>query len=130
MIVTNVELKLADREPPGSLVLAYAMILVDDCLCIRDLKLIDGPKGPFVQFPNKVRGGLCPSCGKRVEVLDRFCCRCGIPQPAPGARMPQEHRGRPYRNDICYPIRSGTRREIEDAVIGAYREKAGKGVTA
>ena len=43
---------------------AYVRIVIDDCFMIRDLKIIRGPKGHFVDMPSK-RGKY----GRRHEII-------------------------------------------------------------
>lgn len=34
-------------------VLAYVSLTIDDCLAVRDIKIIKGDRGPFLSFPAK-----------------------------------------------------------------------------
>jgi stage V sporulation protein G len=49
MKVTGVRIRPANEE----FVKAYASICFDDCLVVYDIKVIQGPTGLFLSFPNR-----------------------------------------------------------------------------
>ncbi len=82
MEITNVRIVPVD-EPK---VRAYASIVLDDCLIVKDLKVIDSETKVFVAMPSKkMKDGT-------------------------------------YR-DMVHPLDRNTRKQIEDAVLNAYRRK-------
>jgi stage V sporulation protein G len=51
MQVTEVRIRPANEE----LVKAYASICFDDCFLVHDIRLIKGPTGLFISFPNRTQ---------------------------------------------------------------------------
>jgi stage V sporulation protein G len=49
MMITNVNVFRVDGEK----LMAYATVIFDHAFIIRDLRIIRGKNGPFVQMPNK-----------------------------------------------------------------------------
>jgi stage V sporulation protein G len=49
MQVTEVRIRLANEE----FVKAYASICFDDCFLVHDIRVIKGPTGLFISFPNR-----------------------------------------------------------------------------
>src|SRR4030095_1754546 len=49
--ITEVRIKL--MEEPGERLKAFCSITFDNCLVVRDLKIIDGSNGPFVAMPSR-----------------------------------------------------------------------------
>jgi stage V sporulation protein G len=49
MKVTEVKIRLANE----AFVKAYASICFDDCFLVHDLRVIKGPTGLFISFPNR-----------------------------------------------------------------------------
>jgi stage V sporulation protein G len=51
MKVTEVRIRPADEE----FVKAYASICFDDCFLVHDIRVIKGPTGLFISFPNRTQ---------------------------------------------------------------------------
>lgn len=51
MQVTEVRIRLAKEE----FVKAYASICFDDCFLVHDIRVIQGPTGLFISFPNRTK---------------------------------------------------------------------------
>jgi stage V sporulation protein G len=51
MKVTEVRIRLANED----LVKAYASICFDDCFLVHDIRVIKGPTGLFISFPNRTK---------------------------------------------------------------------------
>jgi stage V sporulation protein G len=51
MKVTEVRIRLANED----LVEAYASICFDDCFLVHDIRVIKGPTGLFISFPNRTQ---------------------------------------------------------------------------
>jgi stage V sporulation protein G len=51
MQVTEVRIRLANEE----FVKAYASICFDDCFLVHDIRVIKGPAGLFISFPNRTQ---------------------------------------------------------------------------
>lgn len=121
MNITDVRVKLvSDRRDK---LLAYATITVDDCIVIRDLKIIAGPRGRFVAMPSRKLSGHCPGCGSKNRLMARFCNDCGARLPSTvEAGGSGRQRVRLYA-DIAHPIHQRGRDEIQDVVLRAYDDE-------
>jgi stage V sporulation protein G len=51
MKITEVRIRLANED----LVKAYASICLDDCFLVHDIRVIKGPTGLFISFPNRTQ---------------------------------------------------------------------------
>ena len=119
MTITEVRITLAcaEDERRGPL-LAYASMVLDNALVIRDVKIIRGERGPFLSMPSRPIKERCPECGVKNHRLASWCNRCGLelePQRATN--------NRPLHVDVCHPINEDCRRMIQDAVMAAYRRE-------
>ena len=101
---------------------AYATITLDDSLVIRDLKVIEGAKGPFVAMPSRKLQERCSGCGTKNHVRARFCNECGARQHH---RIPSDEAAARVRlyADIAHPIHQRSRDEIQDHVLRAYGDE-------
>ncbi len=134
MNITEVHIKLVDQ--PGDKLLAFANITIDDCMVVRDLKVIDGPKGLFVAMPSRKAMERCPRCAYKNQARSRFCNDCGGRLDARRAadRPPEDARSleRLY-TDIAHPIHQHGRDLIQRLVVEAYwreRDQAVQGSEA
>jgi stage V sporulation protein G len=62
MEITEIRIVLAND---GSL-RAFVTITLDNSLAIRDMKIIEGPKGLFVSMPSKKQSSLATNCLQTV----------------------------------------------------------------
>ena len=60
MEITEIKVRLMDRRDPK--LKAFCSITLDNAFVVRDLKVIDGVKGPFVAMPNRKLTDRCPNC--------------------------------------------------------------------
>jgi stage V sporulation protein G len=51
MQITEVRIRLTNEE----VVKAYASICFDDCFLVHDIRVIKGPTGLFISFPNRTQ---------------------------------------------------------------------------
>lgn len=96
---------------------AYATITLDQALVIRDLKVIEGSKGPFVAMPSRKLQARCSMCSTKNHVRARYCNECG--HRLHGRDSANAQRGRLYA-DIAHPIHQAGRNEIQAQVLSAY----------
>jgi stage V sporulation protein G len=115
--ITEVRIKLT--EDPRNKLKAYASVTIDDAFVIRDLKIIDGNKGPFVAMPSRKLADHCPRCQHKNHMRAGWCNQCGGELDA--ERAPRDGRGRARLHaDLAHPINSSTRIELHRAVVRAY----------
>jgi stage V sporulation protein G len=119
--VTEVRVKLTDD--PRNKLRAYCSVTIDDAFVVRDLKIIDGSKGPFVAMPSRKLADHCPKCHHKNHLRAGYCNQCG--GRLDPDRAPKDSRGRARLHaDLAHPINSHTRIELHKAVVRAYAEEA------
>jgi stage V sporulation protein G len=115
--ITEVRIKLVASK--GDKLRGFCSITLDDCFVIRDLKIIEGGKGPFVAMPSRKLMERCPRCGGKNHHRASFCNDCGArlsssaPPEDPGVRQK-------LHADIAHPINSGCRELIQRRVLDEY----------
>lgn len=118
--VTEVRVKLTDD--PRNKLKAYASVTIDDAFVVRDLKIIDGAKGPFVAMPSRKLADHCGRCHHKNHMRAAYCNQCG--GKLDPERAPRDGRGRARLHaDLAHPINSSTRIELHKAVVRAYAEE-------
>ena len=121
MRITEIRVKLT--EDPRNKLKAYCSVTIDDAFVVRDLKIIEGSKGPFVAMPSRKLADHCPRCGHKNHMRAAYCNQCGAALDAD--RAPRDERGRARLHaDLAHPINSQTRIELHKAVVRAYIEEA------
>ena len=119
--VTEVRVKLTDD--PRNKLKAYCSVTIDDAFVVRDLKIIEGNKGPFVAMPSRKLADHCQRCHHKNHLRAAFCNQCG--GKLDPDRAPRDSRGRARLHaDLAHPINSHTRIELHKAVVRAYAEEA------
>jgi len=137
--ITDVTIYPAESD--GKL-LAYASVIIDNSLCMRDLKIVDAAV-PFVAMPARRLVSHCRDCGRKNALTARFCNWCGITlesyyycQTCHGSGR---DRGEECREcdgigkirlyaDIVHPINRECRDLFTVRVMDAYRAEMRNGV--
>ena len=120
MEITEVRVKLAEHQQER--LLAFCTVTFDHGFVVRDVKVIEGLKGPFIAMPSRKVTGRCHKCGDKNHLKARFCNNCGRKLDPPTAM--DDGRGRPRLYvDTAHPINQKCRSLIEDSCIAAYREE-------
>lgn len=118
--ITEIRVKLTDD--PRNKLKAYCSVTIDDAFVVRDLKIIEGSKGPFVAMPSRKLADHCPRCGHKNHMRSSYCNQCGAGLDPD--RAPRDDRGRARLHaDLAHPINSQTRIELHKAVVRAYAEE-------
>lgn len=118
--ITEVRVKLTDD--PRNKLKAYCSVTIDDAFVVRDLKIIEGNKGPFVAMPSRKLADHCARCNHKNHLRAAFCNQCGTKLDP--ERAPKDMRGRARLHaDLAHPINSATRIELHKAVVRAYAEE-------
>ena len=121
MTITEVGIELV-ANPKNERLLAFGSMVIDGCFVVRDLKIINGSHGPFVDMPSRriMRG--CHNCGERNHLLAKFCNDCGY-RLKTDFPIPHYHgRPKPYA-EIAHPINSDCRKLITDEIVSAYYQE-------
>ena len=118
MQITDVRVKLAENQQER--LLAFCTLTIDHGFVIRDVKVIEGLKGPFVAMPSRKVMARCHGCGDKNHLKARYCNNCGA-SLEPASAM-DDGRGRPRLYvDIAHPINQRCRATIETACIQAFQ---------
>lgn len=118
--ITEIRVKLT--EDPRNKLKAYCSVTIDDSFVVRDLKIIEGSKGPFVAMPSRKLADHCSRCGHKNHMRASYCNQCGVGLDAD--RAPRDERGRARLHaDLAHPINSQTRIELHKVVVRAYYEE-------
>lgn len=118
--ITEIRVKLT--EDPRNKLKAYCSVTIDDAFVVRDLKIIEGAKGPFVAMPSRKLSDHCPRCGHKNHLRAAFCNQCGSKLDQDRAERDGRGRARLHA-DLAHPINSPTRIEMHKAVMRAYAEE-------
>lgn len=120
MNITEIRVKLT--VDPRSKLKGYCSVTLDDAFVVRDLKIIEGNKGPFVAMPSRKLSDRCGSCGGKNSLTAGYCNQCG--GKLDPNRAPRDHRGRAKLHaDLAHPINSACRIELHRAVVRAFAEE-------
>lgn len=122
MEITEVRIKLVSES--SDRLQAFCTITLDGEFVVRDLRIIQGQRGPFVAMPSRKLMDKCPKCSMKNEIRARFCNCCGarldVQSDANGSG-----RSRTFA-DIAHPINSACRGRIQRSVLEAYVEELRK----
>lgn len=120
MEITEVRIKLTERRQDK--LRAFCSITLDNAFVIRDLKIIEGPKGLFVAMPSRKLTDRCPRCNQKNPLRSKFCSECG--NRLPSERAPRDPEGRPKLHaDIAHPINASAREAMQKKILKAYEEE-------
>jgi len=119
--ITEIRVKLTDD--PRNKLKAYCSVTIDHAFVVRDLKIIEGNRGPFVAMPSRKLSDHCGRCHHKNHLRASYCNQCGGRLDVD--RASKDERGRAQLHaDLAHPINSATRIELHKAVVGAYVEEA------
>lgn len=93
----------------------FASIIIDGCLVVHDLRIIESRGRLLVSMPSRKRMEHCPSCRAKNPITARFCNECG------GALGFQIAESDTIFFDVAHPITAQCRNDLERAVLEAYR---------
>src|SRR3954468_14242761 len=122
VVITEVRIKLMDDGGENERLQAFCSVTFDDAFVVRDLKIIEGTKGPFVAMPSRKLTDRCPGCGCKNHLRARFCNSCGGKLDENRAMRDADGRAKLHA-DIAHPINSACREVIQSAVIRAFQEE-------
>ncbi len=120
MEITDVKVKLV--EDRSDKLLAFCTLTIEQDFVIRDLKIIDGPKGAFVAMPSRKLTDRCSRCGGKNHRLAKFCNACGGKLGDGRARRGDGSRTRLHA-DIAHPITSECREFVQSQVLEAFESE-------
>lgn len=100
----------------------FASLTIDDCLVVRDVKIIEGQRGLFVAMPSRKLCDRCPACAAKNHIRARYCNDCGARLTESRGDMDERGRPRLYA-DICHPISQDARDRVQNSILKAYGEE-------
>ncbi len=101
---------------------AFCSVTLDDEIAIRDLRVIEGPRGLFVAMPSRKLMARCPSCGAKNALRSRFCNDCGSRLQASASDAQGAVVRRLYA-DVAHPIHARARNRLQQAILEAYQRE-------
>jgi len=120
MNFTEIRIKLVDD--PDNRLLAFCSITLDNTFVVRDIKIIEGPSGPFVAMPSRKLTASCPKCGCKNHLRASYCSRCGKKLSANLDIANSSGRIKQHA-DIAHPINAECRELLQTHVVEAYRKE-------
>jgi stage V sporulation protein G len=122
VVITEVRIKLMEDNNENERLQAFCSVTFDDAFVVRDLKIIEGTKGPFVAMPSRKLTDRCQQCGCKNHLRARFCNQCGHKLDENRATRDADGRAKLHA-DIAHPINSACREVIQTAVLKAFQEE-------
>jgi len=120
MHITEIRIKLLSNQRDK--LRAFASLTIDNCLVVRDIKIIEGGHGLFVAMPSRKLCDRCPECGSKNHLRARHCSECGARLDVERGAIDERGRPRLYA-DICHPINQDARDYVQDALLSAYHDE-------
>jgi stage V sporulation protein G len=120
VVITEVRIKLMEDNNENERLQAFCSVTFDDAFVVRDLKIIEGTKGPFVAMPSRKLTDRCQGCGSKNHLRARFCNQCGGKLDEDRATRDADGRVKLHA-DIAHPINSACREVIQTAVLRAFQ---------
>lgn len=120
MKITEVRIKLT--SDPRSKLRGFCSVTFDDEFVVRDLKIIDGARGPFVAMPSRKLSDRCPRCSGKNQLQSNFCHQCGV--RLSNDRGVRDGQGRTRLHaDLAHPVNAACRIALHNAVVKAFEEE-------
>lgn len=120
MDISEIRVKLVDQAQER--LKAFCTVTINREFVIRDVKVIEGPRGPFVAMPSRKVMDRCGQCGGKNHLRAENCNQCG--SPLAEDRAPRDDRGRARLHiDVAHPINQECRSFMEKRILAAYNEE-------
>jgi stage V sporulation protein G len=118
--ITEIRVKLAENHQER--LLAFCTLTFDGAFVVRDVKIIEGPRGPFVAMPSRKVTARCPRCRDKNHMRANYCNACG--ERLEPSKLESETRQRPRLYvDIAHPINQRCRNQIEASCLEAFQDE-------
>lgn len=99
---------------------AYCTLMLNQSFVVKDVRLIETPKGLTVAMPSRWRTKRCERCHEKNSVVSRYCNQCGVAL----TQLPPSETSR-GRIDLIHPVSPEARQKIENTVIQHYHKLTG-----
>jgi stage V sporulation protein G len=121
--ISEIRVKLVDDR--SEKLQAFCTITFENDFVVRDIKIIDGTRGPFVAMPSRKLTDRCVRCRTKNHMRAKYCNECGARLDA--HRAPTDSRGRARLHmDIAHPINPSCRQYMEDSILEAFHSEVEK----
>ncbi len=121
MEITDTSVKLIQPLRRGR-VLCVATVTFDNSFVVRNIRLLEGPKGYFLAMPSQVLSTKCRRCNRKNPIRSNYCNLCGSRLPEERIPIdPQTGKSRIHQ-DIAHPIRTELREKIQTAIVEEYKK--------
>lgn len=117
MEITEIRVSLTEQN--ADRLRAFCSITFDDMFVVRDIKIIDGPNGPFVAMPSRRIMYHCNYCNAKNHLRARHCNDCGKALPQEGSH---QESNRLYA-DIAHPINAKCREFVQSSIIQEFEKE-------
>lgn len=114
MEITEVRIKLIDN--PDDRLRGFCSITIDDSFVVRDLKIIEGNKGPFVAMPSRKLTANCHKCRSKNHLRANYCNLCGAKLLQNRIEHDPGGRAKLYA-DVAHPVNAACRELIQSHVV-------------
>jgi|GEM_PF-118091 len=114
MEITEVRIKL--MENPEDRLRGFCSVTFDGCFVIRDLKIIEGNRGPFVAMPSRKLTSNCHKCRSKNHLKANYCNQCGTKLRGDNIEHDSNGRAKLYA-DIAHPINAECRQAIQSKIV-------------
>lgn len=101
---------------------AFCSITFNNDFVVRDLKIIEGPRGLFVAMPSRKIMDNCPRCKGKNHLRAKFCNDCGASLNPDRSTRDRRGRARLYL-DIAHPINPRFRAFVQRTVLQAFEKE-------
>jgi stage V sporulation protein G len=118
--ITEVRIKLMDAN--GDKLRAFCSITIDNDFVIRDLKVIEGLKGPFVAMPSRKLTERCRRCTGKNHYRAKYCNECGR-ELSPERSSLESHGRQKLHADIAHPINQRCREAVQARILEEYQKE-------
>jgi len=120
MEITEVRIKL--MENPEDRLRGFCSITFDHCFVIRDLKIIEGNRGPFVAMPSRKLTSNCHKCRCKNHLRANYCNQCGAKLTGNKVEHDSNGRAKLYA-DIAHPINAECREAIQSRIVAELEKE-------
>jgi stage V sporulation protein G len=110
LIISNDEIVKRDG------VLAFATLVLEESLVVRDIKVMERSGVIFLGMPSKKIKDRCPNCSCKNQVTDKYCHECGT-------RRDRSNQPSRIHTDVAFPINQDYRSYLERKIAQAYNDR-------
>lgn len=121
MDITDVSVKLIQPLRRGR-VLCVAAVTFDNSFVVRNIRLLEGPKGYFLAMPSQALTTKCRRCNRKNPIRSNYCNLCGTRLPEEQVPVdPQTGKSRVHQ-DVAHPIKTELREKIQASIVEEYKK--------